>query len=107
MDRLAFFDFMEEHEDVFLMAKILLHWFYENLLGLYSDLKNFIWPIVEKKLNRVLKNILIYVWLFFFFLIKFFIKIIKNIIKNIRPFLKLLIIIIATLCFFIKWFNMK
>lgn len=41
---------------------------------------------------------------YFFFLLKiFFIKIIMNI----KPFFKNLIIIIATLCFLVKWFNMK
>jgi len=104
MDRLAFFNFMKDYGDfIVIEVKVLLNYFYKVLLKFFLNLKKVMWVLLENRLNNLQKTILMKIGSFFLFLINFFIKIIKKI----KPFLKVLIIIIATLCFIIKWFNMK
>lgn len=104
MDRLLFYDFMKNYGDfIIIRVRVLLNYLYKALLVFFMNLKKTVWAFLGNRLKDSQKEYLIKIDRFFQSLVDFFIKIIKNI----KPFLKLLIIIIATICFYINRFRQK
>jgi len=105
MEKLYFYDFMLKHGDLLIKeAKASISNRYKNIKEIYIYLRKRIWELLEPRLNKSQKKkILLKIDEFLASFLNFCIKIVKNV----KPFLKILIIIIATIYFLIQWYHKK
>jgi len=104
MDRLFFFDFMANYGDfIIIRFKTFLIYFYKVLLDFFVNLRNLVWVLLANRLNDNQRKVLIKIGGVVSLLIRFFFFILKNI----KSFLKILIIIMFTVWFFLICYKRK